>query len=147
MTSPTVPPDDFTKILMSPPVTGMPVETAQLANMKFDDLHWKRAYNMCIGRGGTHEKCKNIPMDAHITPQNPTPTVFKEETIAAIDCMTEHGDMSKCYHYTEYLHKKIHYEEPKPTTFQKVTGMGSKLGSSLFLVVPAAVFFKYVSIA
>ena len=38
-----MPADDFTKILMSPPVTGMPVETGQLGNMKFDDLHWKRA--------------------------------------------------------------------------------------------------------
>ena len=41
-------------------------------------------YNMCIGRGGTHEKCKNIPMDAHITPQNPLPTVTTHRLLSLV---------------------------------------------------------------
>ena len=146
MTSPTVPPEDFTKLLMSPPVTGMPVETGQLGNMKFDDQHWKRAYNMCIGRGGTHDKCKNIPMDAHITPQNPLPMVFQQETMDAIDCMTEHGDAAKCYHFTEFFSKKVSYEEPPKGMFTKVKDFGSKAGTTLVypaLLVGAMSYIKF----
>jgi len=123
----------------------MKPEVSMLGSMKFDDLHFKRAYNLCIGRGGSHEQCKNIPMDSHITPQNPMPTVFKAETFNAIECMTEHGDQEKCYHYTEYLHKKATFTDPPKTTKEKVW---EKATITNLAMIPAALaFFKFVQIS
>merc|ERR1711964_116926 len=122
-------------------------EQSQLENMKFDDQHYHRAYHMCMGRGGTEEQCRNIPVDTHITPQNPLPTAFPKETLDAIECMSEHGDASKCYHYTEYFHKRVNYEAPEPGKFAKVSALASRAGWSLAWAPIALGVLKYVKIA
>lgn len=147
MTAPTVPAERFTELLFKPPTTAMRPEVDQLGNMKFDGLHWKRAYNMCIGRGGTHAQCKNIPMDAHISPQNPLPVVFQKETIDAIECMTEHGDAAKCFHYTEFMHKKVNYEAQPPSSFEKLSALGSRAGWMTALIPAALVAKKFIKFA
>merc|ERR1719230_203365 len=128
MTAPAVPPEKFPQLLFNPPATASAAEQEQLGNMKFDSDHWRRAFHLCMGRGGTVEQCKKIPMDTHITPQNPLPYVFKKEVVDAIECMTEHGDHEKCYHYTEYFSKTLLHQDPPAGKWEKVTGAAGKIG-------------------
>merc|ERR1712008_55099 len=94
-----------------------------LPSMRFDKEHYLRAYTRCRGRGGSSEECaQNLPSDAHITPQNPLPTLYKKEIVDAIECMSDYGDTQQCKHYLEGLHKKTHGEIPPISKAAKISG-------------------------
>ncbi|CAD7946504.1 unnamed protein product, partial [Amoebophrya sp. A25] len=77
-----------------------------LTKMRFDNMHYTRAYNQCRGRGVTAAICAAaLPGDAHVTPHNPMAIHFTKEVVDGIECMSDTGDVAKCQHYFEGTYK------------------------------------------
>ena len=103
MAAPTITVDRYHELVFAPKSTAVKADASQLDNMKFDSQHYERYYTLCRGAGGDHEKCKDIPVDEHITPQNPTVQHFQKQIFDGVDCMNDHGDINKCLHHTEFV--------------------------------------------
>eukprot|EP00916_Digyalum_oweni_P002349 GHVL01004303.1.p1 GENE.GHVL01004303.1~~GHVL01004303.1.p1 ORF type:complete len:140 (+),score=11.35 GHVL01004303.1:41-460(+) len=114
--------------VFQPPTTGRKDSFADFGKMRLDDDYYHRAHALCKATTGSEFICRqDIPVDSCITPQNPTESVFAKELVDSIECMTQHLDSSKCYHFTSSLHKKLNWEDPKPTARQSATEFVSKL--------------------
>merc|ERR1712194_399450 len=87
---------------------GTLAPASNLTKMRFDKDHYTTAYTLCKGRGLSDAACKQrLLPDLNVTPSNPLPVAFKKETIDAMECMSDHGDLGKCNHFFESFHKKI----------------------------------------
>merc|ERR1712194_442407 len=86
--------------------------------------------------------------DMHVTPQNPAPAVFKKETVDAIECMSDYGDLQKCNHFMETFHKKANSGSnvPKPGLFDKLSGAVGLLGASTVPVLAIAAALRVVKL-
>eukprot|EP01066_Platyproteum_vivax_P008891 Platyproteum_vivax@DN384_c0_g1_i2.p1 len=105
---------DYAKAVFYPPITGRADSHTDFPKMRLDDQYYQRAYLLCRGKGNSEERCRNIPIDTAITPQNPAESLFEKEAVDAIECMTEFGDVEKCYHYTDAFHQKLNNRTPEP---------------------------------
>eukprot|EP00386_Alphamonas_edax_P009661 GDKI01031669.1.p1 GENE.GDKI01031669.1~~GDKI01031669.1.p1 ORF type:complete len:131 (-),score=39.27 GDKI01031669.1:364-756(-) len=125
----TVPFQGWGNLLYKPPSVGADAANKQLQaeQMKFDPVHYDRAYLLCRGKGNTHQQCRQLPEDTYITPQNPLVTAFEKEIVDGVECMIRHRDDAQCQHHFEGLYRKLSWQAPKPTAFQKVTGFVGKL--------------------
>ncbi|CAD7943328.1 unnamed protein product [Amoebophrya sp. A120] len=143
----TVPYSGYGGLIWKPRDSLANPSVGDLGKMRFDDKHYLRAYNQCRGRGIAPSICMEaLPGDAHITPQNPLPTQFSKEIVDAVECMADTGDVERCQHYFEGLHKKVNFvETEKPGTISKtvdtVVGSLGLLGSSAPFAAGAAALF------
>lgn len=133
----TIPYSGYSGLVWSPKPCLANASNDALPKMRFDGQHYLRSYLRCRGRGSSAEDCsRTLPSDAHITPQNPLPVVYKKEIVDAIECMADNGDTQRCQHYLEGLHKKTHGEDPPISKAKKFSASLGLLGPS---ALPAAV--------
>eukprot|EP00928_Gymnodinium_smaydae_P064617 TRINITY_DN478_c0_g3_i1.p1 TRINITY_DN478_c0_g3~~TRINITY_DN478_c0_g3_i1.p1 ORF type:complete len:182 (+),score=52.01 TRINITY_DN478_c0_g3_i1:77-547(+) len=143
-------PEKWTQTVYDTPSASLAkAEVASLPGMKFDGAYWSQAYTQCIGRGLSHKECvASIPDDTRISPQGPlaAPAAAGDMT-SAVDCMTQHGDLSQCRSHFDALAAVAGYkEEEKKGTMQQASEFSSKAGYKL-LGVPLLIYgMKFIKL-
>ncbi|CAE8686723.1 unnamed protein product [Polarella glacialis] len=121
----------------------------KLSAMKFDPSFFSSSYTQCIGRGQSHKECvASLQNDTRITAPGPLAgEAANKEITAAISCMDQHRDPTKCTRHFEALSKLAGYEEEvKKSSTEKAKDFCNKAGYNL-LALPVLYYgMKFIKI-
>ncbi|CAE8598535.1 unnamed protein product [Polarella glacialis] len=112
-------PEKWTQAVYSTPESSQAkAEVEKLSAMKFDPSFFSSSYTQCIGRGQSHKECvASLQNDTRITAPGPLAgEAANQEITAAISCMDQHRDPTKCTRHFEALRRSRRAAQRRPRT-------------------------------